>query len=137
MLLRVNAIEVMRMSALAIRRRNEILGPLGPQDALTRQLVTVLSAGNLAPANHWSIAWIDLLRGLAQEGAGKLDEADLLLGRSLVIDGQFDHPLTGVALLEQGRIAVIKGDPRRATQMFAEAGYSAFYFEDWAVLPAA
>src|SRR3954454_19421274 len=47
MLLRVNAIEVMRMSALAIRRRNEILGPLGSQDALTRQLVTILSAGNL------------------------------------------------------------------------------------------
>ena len=79
-------------------------------------------------------AWIDLLRGLAQAGAGKLDEADNLLGRSLVIDGQFDHPLTGVALLEQGRIAAIRGDTRRATQLFAEAGYSAFYFEDFDVL---
>src|SRR3954466_5565561 len=134
MLLRVNTIEIMRMSALAIRRRNEILGPLGSQDAITRQLVTILSAGNLAPPNHWSRAWIDLLRGLAQEGAGKLDEADMLIGRSLVVDGQFDHPLTCVGLYEQGRIAMMRGDTRRAGRMFAEAGYSAFFFEDWDVL---
>lgn len=134
MLWRVNVVEVMRMSALAIRRRNELLGPLAAQDPITRQLSTVLAGGNLAPANHWSIAWIDLLRGLAQIGAGKLDEANMLLGRSLVIDGRFDHPLTGAALLGQGHIAMLKGDTRRATQLLAEAGYSAFYFEDRDVL---
>jgi hypothetical protein len=134
MIWRVNVVEVVRMSALAIRRRNEILGPLAAQDPINKQLSAALSANNLAPANHWSGAWIDLLRGLAQEGAGKLDEADNLLGRSLVIDGQFDHPLTGVGLMEQGRIAAIRGDTRRASQLFAEAGYSAFYFEDFDVL---
>ena len=46
--------------------------------------------------------WIDLLRGLTQAGIGKLDEADMLLGRSAVVEGQFDHPLTCVVLLEQG-----------------------------------
>jgi tetratricopeptide (TPR) repeat protein len=134
MLLRVNVVEINRMAALSIRRRNEILGPLAVQDPINKQLSAALSAGNLAPANHWSQAWIDLLRGLAQAGAGKLDEADNLLGRSLVIDGQYDHPLTCVALLEQGNIAARKGDTRRATQMFAEAGYSAFYFENYDVL---
>jgi hypothetical protein len=134
MLFRVNVVEVIRMSALAIRRRSEILGPLAAQDPITKQLSAALSAGNLSPANHWSGAWIDLLRGVAQEGAGKLDEADNLLGRSLVINGQFDHPLTAVALLEQGRIAAMKGDTQRAARMFAEAGYSAFYFEDYDVL---
>lgn len=134
MLWRINVVEVMRMSALAIRRRNEILGPLAAQDSINKQLSAALSAGNLAPANHWSGAWIDLLRGLAQAGAGKLDEADMLIGRSLVLDGQFDHPLTGVGLLEQGKVAVIRGDTRRAAQLFAEAGYSAYYFEDWDVL---
>ncbi len=134
MLWRVNVVEVFRMSALAIRRRNEILGPLAAQDPINKQLSAALSAGNLAPANHWSGAWIDLLRGLAQEGAGKLDEADMLLGRSLVVEGQFDHPLTGVALMEQGHIAAIRGDTRRANQLYTEAGYSAFYFEDYDVL---
>lgn len=134
MLLRINVIEVMRMSALAIRRRNEILGPLAAQDSINKQLSAALSAGNLSPANHWSGAWIDLLRGVAQAGAGRLDEADMLLGRSLVIDGRFDHPLTGVGLLEQAKIAVIRGDTRRAAQLFAEASYSAYYYEDWDVL---
>ena len=65
---------------------------------------------------------------------GKLDEANMLLGRSLVVDGQYDHPLTCVALLEQGRIAMAKNDTARAAQCFAEASYSAFYFDDWDVL---
>jgi hypothetical protein len=134
MLWRVNVSEVVRMSALAIRRRNEILGPLAAQDPITRQLSTVLAGGKLAPANHWSVAWIDLLRGLAQIGAGKLDEANMLLARSMVIAGQYDHPLTGVALLEQGHIAMLKGNPRAAATLLAEAGFSAFYFEDWDVL---
>lgn len=134
MLMRVNVIEVIRMSALAIRRRNEILGPLAVHDPVNKQLAAALAAGNLSPANHWSSAWIDLLRGLAQEGAGRLDEANTLLGRSLVIEGQYDHPLTGMALLEQAHIASLKGDTRRAAQLYLEAGYSAYYFDDWDVL---
>jgi hypothetical protein len=131
---RVNVVEVLRTTALAIRRRNELLGPLAPNDPISKELSATLARGNLAPANHWSGAWIDLLRGLAQAGMGKLDEADMLLGRSLVVDGRFDHPLTCVALLEQGRIAMVKGDTKRASQFLAEAGFSAYYFEDWDVL---
>src|SRR4029079_9139927 len=84
MLLRVNVVEINRMAALSIRRRNEILGPLAVQDPINKQLSAGLSARNLVAANDWSQAGIDLLRGLAQAGAGKLDEADNLLGRSLV-----------------------------------------------------
>jgi hypothetical protein len=131
---RVNVVEVMRMTALAIRRRNELLGPLAPQDAITKELSAVLARGNLTLTNHWSAAWIDLLRGLAQAGMGRLDEADALLGRSLVLEGRFDHPLTCVGLLEQGRIAMLRGDARKAGGLLAEAGFSAYYFENWDVL---
>ncbi|MCI0335501.1 MAG: CHAT domain-containing protein [Planctomycetes bacterium] len=131
---RVNVIEVIRMSALAIRRRGELLGPLAKHDPITKELSDQLARGNLSPANHWSGAWIDLLRGLTQAGIGKLDEADMLLERSLVVEGRYDHPLTCVAFLEQGRIAMIRGDNRRAAQLFAEAGFSAFYYENWDVL---
>lgn len=131
---RVNVVEIMRSTALAIQRRNELLGPLAPQDAISKQLSSVLTRANLTPANHWTVAWIDLLRGLAQEGVGKLDEADLVLNRSLVVNGQLDHPLTGLALLAQGRIAMKRGDTRRAAQCFAEAGFAAFYYDDWGTL---
>ena len=134
MLWRVNVVEVIRASALAIRRRGELLGPLAAHDSITKELSDVFARGNLSPPNHWSIAWIDLLRGLTQAGIGKLNEADMLLGRSVVIDGQFDHPLTCVALMEQGRLAMIRGDGRRAAQLLAEAGISAYYYENWDAL---
>jgi tetratricopeptide (TPR) repeat protein len=131
---RVNVAEVIRASALAIRRRGELLGPLATHDRLTKDLSDTFARGNLAQANHWSSAWIDLLRGATQASMGKLDEADMLLQRAVVVDGQFDHPLTCVALLEQGRLAMARGNSQRAAQMFAEAGISAFYYEDWDAL---
>lgn len=134
MLWRVNVLEVVRTSALAIRRRNEILGPLAAHDPMTRELADVLGRANLAPPNHWSRSWIDLLRGLAHAALGKKDEADLLIGRALVIDGQFDYPLTGVVLLEQGRLAMLRGDHRRAADLLAEASFSAYYYENWDVV---
>ena len=130
MLWRLNAAEVVRTAALAIRRRNELLGPLALHDRISKDLSETFSRGNLAPPNHWSAAWIDLLRGLAQVGVGKLDEADKLIGRSVVIDGGLDHPLTCVALLEQGRLAMMRGDSRAAAKLFAEAGFSAYYVEN-------
>ena len=114
---KVNVVEIMRMTALTIRRRNELLGPLAPHDSISKEMSVVLGRNNSAPANHWSQTWIEILRGLAQEGMGRLDEADALLGKSLVINGQLDHPLTGIALLEQGRIAMMKGDTRKAASV--------------------
>jgi hypothetical protein len=131
---RVNAVEVIRTSALAIRRRSELLGPLAVHDRLSKELSDVFARGDLSPPNHWSSVWIDLLRGLAQAGVGKLDEADMLLSRAAVVEGQFDHPLTCVVLLEQGRIAMLRGDSQRAAQLLAEAGYSAYYYENWDAL---
>jgi hypothetical protein len=130
----VNVVEIIRASALAIRRRGELLGPLAAHDRITKDLSDTFARGNLAPTNHWSIAWIDLLRGLTQAGIGKANEADMLLGRAVTVDGQYDHPLTCVALMEQGRLAMVRGDSRRAATLLAEAGFSAYYYENWDAL---
>ncbi|MGI9430475.1 MAG: CHAT domain-containing protein, partial [Bythopirellula sp.] len=120
-------IEIVRATAHAIRRRNELIGPLGPEDTISRELVTALSRGNTIP-NHWSKAWADLLLGLAQAGVGKPDQADKYLQRALLIRGQYDHPLTCVALLELGKWKMVAGDVAAAVDLFAEASYSAFYY---------
>ncbi|NOY29332.1 MAG: CHAT domain-containing protein [Planctomycetes bacterium] len=126
---RINVIEVVRATALAIRRRNELLGPLAAHDQISREMVSALSRGG-APPNHWSNAWIQLQLGLAKAGRGKYDAALKHLARSERIQGRFDHPLTGLALLEQGRIHMEKGNTSQAAQLLAEASYSAFYYED-------
>ncbi len=129
----VDVVEVNRCLALAIRRRNEILGPLGPHDAISKNLASVLGRG-AAPPNHWSGAWVDIQRGLALAGLGEREQAGQLLERAVLISGQLDHPLTCVALLEQGRIALQTGNVAAAANLFAEASYSAYLYQDYNVI---
>ena len=127
---RVNVAEIIRTSALAIRRRNEILGPLGKYDRISKELSTSLSRRGLVPPNHWAQAWVELLEGLAQAGVGSDGEARTHFDRAIIVGGQLDHPLTGVALLAQGRLAMAAGDHRGAAQLLAEASFSGFYYDD-------
>ncbi|MEM8944543.1 MAG: hypothetical protein AAGD11_05105 [Planctomycetota bacterium] len=126
---RIDAVEIIRATALAIRRRNELLGPLGAEDEISRQLVTALSRGTTIP-NHWSKAWADLLLGVAQAGVGKDDQAEKYLNRALLVAGQYDYPLTCVAMLELGRIQMQAGNSAAAAKLFTEANYSAYYYDD-------
>ena len=119
----VDVVEIVRSLALAIRRRNELLGPLAPHDPLSRDLVNKLASG-ITPPNHWSNAWSDLLLGLAYAGQGNLDQAYQRLQRAERIAGRFDHPLTGVSLLEQGRLAMEAGKTVAADRLFLEASIS-------------
>jgi tetratricopeptide (TPR) repeat protein len=129
----VDVVEIVRALALAIRRRNELLGPLAPHDPLSRDLVNKL-AGGTTPPNHWSNAWSDLLLGLAYAGQGNLDQAYQRLQHSERLAGQFDHPLTGVSLLEQGRLAMEAGKTVAADRLFLEASISGYYYEDVMVI---
>lgn len=131
---RLNVAEVVRSTALAIRRRNALLGPLGPHDALSRQLADTLVRSSPAPPNHWSAAWGDLLTGLAQLGVGKPREAAPYLVKAELLDGQFDHALTGAALLAQAQLALATGDLKPAPRLAREAALAAYAYEDWDVL---
>ncbi|MCG8449905.1 MAG: CHAT domain-containing protein, partial [Pirellulales bacterium] len=130
---RVNVIEIIRSTALAIRRRNELLGPLGEYDPISRALVTTLSQGG-APPNHWANAWVDLQLGLAYVGQGKPALAIKRLQRAERIAGEFDHPLTCVALLEMGRLSMEAGNLEAAQQLLADASISAFYYDDVGII---
>lgn len=128
-LIPVRVQEVVRTLSWAIYRRTELLGPLSPHDPLTSDLLAVLSRSPALP-NHWSQAWIDIPHALALVAAGKSPEAIPLLNRALVVAGQYDHPLTGIALLQLGRLALGRGDLDGAATLFHDATVSAFQFED-------
>ena len=129
MLFGVDAIEVIRCTTLAMRRRMELLGPVGPHDRLTGEILTA-AARRLGLPNHWTECWIDVQLGLAQLAAGKEKQAKVTLEKSLAAAGQFDHPLSAVALFELGRLALRGGDYKRASYWFAETTYSAAFFGD-------
>ncbi len=125
--------EIVRCTTLAIRRRTALLGPLSKYDPLTVDLIAALSRNPGLP-NHWSQAWIDVQLGLALIAGGKETEAMRLLNRSIVAQGEFDHPLTSTALLELGRLALLRGDYTNASKCFHEATIAAVDFFDGGVL---
>ncbi|MCE9605634.1 MAG: tetratricopeptide repeat protein, partial [Planctomycetia bacterium] len=125
----INPQEIVRCVCLSLRRRHQILGPLAPFDKLAGELISVLTKRMVQP-NHWSEAWVDVMLGCAFAAVGKDAQAKPLFDKSILAGGQYDHPMTSVALVELGRIALISGNYDLATKYFQEASYSAFYFVD-------
>ena len=116
----VDVKEVVRCTVLAMRRRRDLLGPACPHSPFTNRLLAA-AATRPGPANHWSRAWVDVQLGVAYAAAGKTPQAIAELRRSLLIAGQYDHPMTGVALLELGKLAFEQGQYEAAATYFLEA----------------
>ena len=128
-LIPIHVQEIVRCTALAIRRRAELLGPLAEYDSLTSDLIAALG-GNVTLPNHWSQAWVDVQHGLALIGTRRENDAIPMLTRGLLVAGQFQHPLTAVALLELGRLALARGDYPTAIQLFQNASVAAYNYFD-------
>ena len=125
--------EIIRTTVLAIRRRAELLGPLAAHDPLFDNLIAALSR-RPGPPNHWSEAWINLELGAALAAGAREGQAVAILQRATIAAGEFEHPLSGLAHLELGRLAAERGDYPTASQHFEEASYAAFYYFDPAIL---
>ncbi|HZZ71107.1 MAG TPA: CHAT domain-containing protein [Pirellulales bacterium] len=129
----VNVQEVCRCVALCLHRRRELLGPICSYDPLTKKMVIALQSGVTQP-NHWSQAWVDTSLGIALASDGQTDLAAKVLERSLLVNGQYDHPLTCWGLLELGELNFEKGDLNAASSYLEEASYSAYDTGDYLVI---
>ena len=125
--------EIWRCVAVSLHRRREILGPICAYDPLTKKAVVALQSA-VAPPNHWSQAWVDVCLGIAYASDGQNDRAGKTLEGSLLVSGQYDHPLTSWALLEMGKLSLEKGDLNNATLFLEEASYSGFDNGDFTVV---
>lgn len=121
--------EIVRCTAQACRRRRELLGPLASYDPLSAQVLGAMS-GAIGPANHWSGAWVDVQLGCAMAAVGKDVQAKGVLERACLAGGQFDHPLTCLALMELARIELSLGNYDNAAKTYYEASVSAFQYGD-------
>jgi tetratricopeptide (TPR) repeat protein len=122
---RVN--EIAYCTALAIRRRKELMGAACPHDPLTATLVASL-ARRPAPPNSWSQAWISVMLGLAYSSSGQTQQAIGELQRGALAGGTFDHPLTATALLEMGKLSLERGSHEAAGVFFYESTFPAVAF---------
>src|SRR5262249_30513794 len=111
----------------------DILGPLVTRYPLTDDVLAAASRRQGQP-NHWSEAWLDAQQGIAYSIAGKSVQATTLLQRSLLMLGQYDHNVTGLALLELGDLSVREGNYKVAAGYFEEATYTGYDFSDATVI---
>jgi CHAT domain-containing protein len=125
--------EIVRATCLALRRRAELLGPVSAYDPLNSDVATAMS-GSIGPPNHWSETWGTMERALSLIATGKEDKAYPLLQRAVLASGEFNHPLTSIALLELGRLSLAKNDYRSAAKYFEEATFAAVNYPDYGVL---
>lgn len=129
----INVQEIVRCTTLAMRRRRELLGPASAYDRLANDVFAALSR-RPGPANHWGDAWIGVQLGIAASASGKDAVARTELEQSVVAAGEFDHPMTCIALLELGRLDLQAGDFPTAAQRFLEASISAGQFNDFGII---
>ncbi len=129
----IGAMEILRCITLSLKRRAELVGPTGQYDPITERVLAAVMQ-RPGPANHWSQCFLDLQIGLALLAAGKPAQAASELQKSLLAGGQFEHPLTCVALLELGKISLAAGQWDAAATAFAEATYSAAVYGQYDVL---
>ena len=119
--------EIIRCTVLALRRRNELLGPVAPHDPLSSQLVQAFAQRSTAP-NHWSQAWNCAELGLAYVSAGRSAQAIVELQQAILLAGQYDHNMTGTVLLELGKLLLAQGNHQSAANYFFEATLAAGQF---------
>ncbi len=124
----VRANEIAYCTALAIRRRRELMGSTCAHDPLTAALVEA-AARRPAPPNSWAQSWCSVLLGLAYSSAGQTQQAVGELNRGALAGGTFDHPLTATALLEMGRLSLERGQHAAAATFFYEATFPAVAFQ--------
>ena len=124
----VDAEEVLRCTALALRRRRQILGPLSRYDRLHAEVSDSLARMPMPP-NHWARVWKSALTGIGLAAEGKLKEAVAPLQQSLSIGNTLDHSLTSLALLELGDIAFAQDRFPEALTFYYEATFPAAKLE--------
>jgi CHAT domain-containing protein len=116
----IDVSEVVYCTALAMRRRLELMGPICRHTPLTLELYAILQ-NPVVGRHHWASSWNDVLLGLAAAAAGEETQAATCLTQGVVTAGNMDHPLTGTALLELARLAAQNNQLEEAAPLFFQA----------------
>lgn len=121
--------EVLRCTAISLRRRRELLGPCSRYDNVFRNMSAALARPNVPPGT-WPQGWMKILLGLSLAGEGRKEEALSELRGGAVIGG-IDHPLSATAWLEIGKLLLEAGAYGEAESACFEATFPAAYFEQF------
>jgi hypothetical protein len=120
----IDALEILRCQAIALRRRFQLLGPLAKHSPLTRpvlEMFRVNTQGQPEPI----VCAVSICRALAEMGAGERVESARILKQNLSLASGVDHPLTAVALLALADLAIDANEILEAEERATEAALAA------------
>lgn len=130
----LDAGEVTRCASLALFRRRELMGEACAKHPYTQTILTTLSSATNVLPNHWTTAWYKCILGMAQANGDDKAAAIGTLQQSLMIEGQYDHPATSIALIGVGQLFMEQGAYQQATTAFLEATYPAVEYYQFVIL---
>lgn len=129
----VDLTEILRCVALSIQRRNQILGATSKVSTFSNRLAAGLRVPARSDGSLFG-AYNSVLLGLAQSSAEDWNSARQSLQAGLQFNNGFDHPLTGIALLELAQIGIATEDYNSAFRFALEASYSGAFFNQYDVV---
>ena len=129
----IRADEIVRCTALAIRRRGDILGSLIYGDELNAKLISNLTRLRQAMQGTWMQTWVDLQLGLAYIANGKDAEGIQCLNRGALLNGA-EHSLSSLVYLTLGEQAMRTANYDKALEAYLNAATLGFYFDDGSVI---
>lgn len=116
----IDALEILRCQAMALRRRFQLLGPLAKHNPLTRPLLDAFSV-NVTGQSEAIQSAMNVCRALAGLGTGERIASTQLLIRNLSLSNGMDHPLSAIALLTLADLAIDSNEVLVAEERAIEA----------------
>lgn len=116
----IDALEILRCQAIALRRRFQLLGPLAKHNPLTRPLLDAFSV-NVTGQSEAIQSAMNVCRALAALGTGERVASTQLLTRNLSLANGLDHPLSAIALLTLADLAIDSNEVLVAEERAIEA----------------
>ncbi len=116
----IDALEILRSQAIALRRRYLLLGPLAKHNPKTNPLLKAFSVNVNGQSEAIQCA-VNICRALAAIGTGERVASTQLLTQNLSVSNGLDHPLTAVALLALADLAIESNEILVAEERALEA----------------
>ena len=116
----IDALEILRCQAIALRRRYQLLGPLAKHSPLTRPLLNAFSVDVTGQSEAIQSA-MNICKALAAIATGERAGPAQALTQNLSLGNGLDHPLTAVALLALADLGIESNEILVAEERAVEA----------------
>ncbi|WP_146678148.1 hypothetical protein [Pirellula sp. SH-Sr6A] len=120
----IDALEVLRCQAIALRRRANLLGPLAKYNPLTPSLPSAFTLPPAAQPSEWIKSGASICSAIAALEPSTANEIGTQLKQQLSLGSGKDHPLTAIALLVLADFAVESNSFPAASEFALESSLS-------------